>query len=80
MKISKDHYSILEKAIKIVESKFPHARKQLKKKGKSDKEYRWMLLWISADNEYLPHNFMSSLYEYLNDTHIDTALRKITKQ
>ncbi len=34
-----------------------------------DKRYRWDLLWSAV-----PSQFMTELYTYLNDTHIDSAI------
>jgi hypothetical protein len=41
-------------------------------KGLSDMRYRWDLLHFSGYN-------VRPLYQYLNDDHIDTALRMITR-
>jgi hypothetical protein len=41
-----------------------------------NKRYRWDLLF-KAGGLFQQGNFMSELYRYLNDSHIDTALRKL---
>jgi hypothetical protein len=45
-------------------------------KGLSDKRYRWDCLW--AINSKFRNEWFAKVYTYLNDTHIDTALKKIT--
>ena len=40
---------------------------------------RWDILWYSK--KHLSHDFVcGQLYKYLNDNHIDSALRKIVKE
>ena len=41
-----------------------------------NKRYRWDLLF-AAGGRFYEGNFMAKLYSYLNDSHIDTALKKI---
>lgn len=41
------------------------------------KRARWDALYAVSRTSALPQGFMSSLYAYLNDDHIDTALRSI---
>jgi hypothetical protein len=51
-------------------------------KGLSDKRYRWDLSYLSgnANNPESCTRFVcDTLYTYLNDSHIDTALRSIVK-
>lgn len=77
MKMKKEHYKVLEAAIAPKMHEYPkHA---YIKGGHSAKRYRWDLLYISGlrigdgvGMDGLP------LYAYLNDDHIDTALRQIT--
>ena len=51
-----------------------------KKIGKDhEKRFRWDVFWTAR--RYLNGNFISDiLYSYLNDDHIDTALKKIVKE
>lgn len=44
--------------------------------GLSDKRYRWDCLW-SIDSKW-KNEWFSEVYSYLNDNHIDTALKHIT--
>lgn len=41
-----------------------------------NKRYRWDLLFASG-GRFHHGNFMTNLYKYLNDAHIDTALTKL---
>ena len=69
MKITTQHFESLRAAIEPKMHEYPrHAYKQL-----SDERYRWGLLHASGFRT-------QRLYEYLNDSHIDTALRKIIEQ
>jgi hypothetical protein len=79
MKMKPEHYTILEQAIRPVLNTYPHIHEDYQLKGLSDMRYRWDLLYISklkigdgVGTSGLP------LYAYLNDTHIDTALKAIT--
>lgn len=81
MKIKRHHYNILEQAIRETRRKHYSAYSQYRAEGLSDQRYRWDMLAISKteDNQPLSQFLCSTLYTYLNDTHIDTALRKITE-
>lgn len=48
-----------------------------REQGLSDKRYRWDCLWYSSGK--LRTEWFDRVYQYANDTHIDSALRKITK-
>ena len=41
-----------------------------------EKRFRWDLLWATGQSKWIT----DVLYSYLNDTHIDTALRSIVKE
>ena len=70
LKIKKADYLELAKAIsKVLESE-PDIRQKYKNEGLSDERFRWDMLWESCFDTNL-------LYSYLNDSHIDTALRHI---
>ena len=51
----------------------PEARKAAIEQGHSDMRYRWDCLWTSKQSRWVCDN----LYPYINDDHIDTALRRI---
>lgn len=46
--------------------------------GFSDKRARWDLLWESDKN--FIHVWFVEVYSYLDDRHVDTALRRIVKE
>ena len=79
MKIQPDHLKILSAAIGQVRRDYPQATLQhYKDKNLTAKRWRWDL-FHAADQVSLPDGFITKvLYAYLNDTHIDTALRHIT--
>lgn len=51
----------------------PERRKEYVDKGLSDKRYRWDLTYTKACTEFI----CQVLYKYLDDNHIDSALRSI---
>ncbi|MCK5608937.1 hypothetical protein KAR91_44095 [Candidatus Pacearchaeota archaeon] len=71
MKITIDDYSKLEDLINQTIEAFPGIKESYQDRQLSDERLRWDLLHLSRFNT-------NALYEYLNDDHIDTALRKIT--
>ncbi len=81
MKMTKEHYRALESAMGEVVERIPFS--EYKKKGLSPMRYRWDMLRLCREVNcgavYAPMNFVTTvLYRYLNDDHIDTALRRIT--
>lgn len=53
----------------------PFHRERYAAAGHSDKRYRWDCLWAAKLSAWV----CSTLYPYLNDEHIDTALRSLIK-
>jgi hypothetical protein len=81
MKMKSEHYMILKEAIDCVLSENRHLTKDAYiQNGFSAMRFRWDIFYKASRNPYLmPHRFVSDvLYKYLNDKHIDTALKKIT--
>lgn len=75
LKIKDEDYRVLHDAIKEVENKYNGAKKVYIINGFSPVRYRWDLLWGAK----LPKNFITKkLYAYMDDNHIDSALRRIT--
>lgn len=72
MKIKPEHYAVLEAAIKPVMTEIPF--EQYVAQGLSPMRYRWDMLWKAGMNKWICDN----LYPYINDMHIDSALRRIT--
>lgn len=74
MKITKQDYSLLKQAIVDIPSSVAKIKWYL---SQSDKQYRWMLFhYVNVPSEFK----FGYLHEYLNDEHIDTALRRIVKE
>jgi hypothetical protein len=74
MKMTKEHYGVLEEAIREVINKYPDMQQAYKEQGFSSMRYRWDL-YHSINRS---RSFKIELYTYLNDNHIDTALKRIT--
>jgi hypothetical protein len=81
MKIKQEHFDYLKKVIEPHDGQFHRSR--YIEAGYTDKQYRWDLLRyaLKQANPDQPstHWVCDNLYSYMNDTHIDTALRKIIK-
>ena len=75
MKITKKDYNKLDKAIKQALDNLPNLYDNYQAVGLSDMRYRWDLFHYVNPGPALPFRYLS---EYLDDSHIDTALRKIT--
>lgn len=83
MKIEPHDYKILFDAIQTVRRNNPEMTLDyyiLNNLGKDHaKRWRWDLLY--AAKKFLPDHFVCDvLYKYMDDTHIDTALKKIIKE
>jgi hypothetical protein len=84
LKIKPEHYEILCDAIKRVQFSRPHFTLKYYIDNNLGKDnamrWRWDLLWAAKQLKYLPTNFVTdTLYKYLDDTHIDSALKAITR-
>ena len=77
MKMGASTYNKLEAAVKGVLAAYPGSHEKYRAAGLSDERWRWDLLHASGFNTSLlyAHNGRPGL----NDNHIDTALRQITK-
>lgn len=79
MKMSQDHYGYIYNAIKKNEAIIEKHRACLLKDPRVkdlEKRLRWDMLYTSVSSQWVCDN----LYPYLNDDHIDTALRRIFKE
>jgi hypothetical protein len=75
MKMKKEHFEYLKREIQ----KSGHGKEvweKYKALGLSELRYRWDVLYAAKLSSWICDN----LYSYLNDDHIDTALRKILKE
>lgn len=84
MKISQEHLEILSHeidiTIKMTDKPLVEFAKAYKSAGLTDKRFMWDWLntsYIEGDRAH--HWICENLYPYLNDGHIDTALRYIFK-
>ncbi len=78
MKMQSEHYEQLEQAVQRVQSDKPTITVQsYLVRGLTALRFRWDLLYATVDKGYVDFDF-DALYDYLDDSHIDTALRRIT--
>lgn len=79
MKITPDHFRTLSHAICRAQQGAETLDEYVNQHGLTAKRWRWDLLWRAKRVGYLPERFVEdNLYNYVNDDHIDTALRRIT--
>ena len=82
MKIQSDHLQILSAAITKVREKFPEATLQYYIDNQIGKDcaMRWRWDLFHAAQKFMPDSFVQrALYSYMNDTHIDSALKFLLK-
>ena len=79
MKIRADHYETLRAAMSKVLADSPDAAESYAKQGLSPKRFRWDVLHAAKINDEPSYRFVCDvLYaDGLDDSHIDSALRKI---
>jgi hypothetical protein len=70
MKMTSTDYEELKLEIIDTLNENPNMRAEYEKLGLTNKRYRWDLLWLSGVD-------VTKYYHYLNDDHIDTALRRL---
>lgn len=73
MKMTAEHFEKLKQIVS--ERDTPEARAFYISQGYSDKRYRWDLAYLAGSIKFI----CDELYKYLDDEHIDTALRQIVK-
>ena len=78
LKMTPEHYDILKNGIAATVTANPEYVTKAVAHGFSTTRIRWDLFWASTFNGQSAELWMTkTLYPYLNDTHIDSALRKI---
>jgi len=78
MKITPEHYAILETALKATLAKYPLIPSDYAAAGLSPMRLRWDLLRAARIGDVNGIRWAcDNLYSYANDSHIDTALRHI---
>ena len=91
MKMTRAHYTELSQIIFDYAESMPHPIGKYwddyKNDGLSFERFRWNVLWASRAMSTVPSArglgakaLGAYLYQYLNDSHIDTALRKIMSE
>ena len=78
MKMKLEHYDFLKDAMQRNAGHIPQIHAHIVAEGKAkdiEKRLRWDLVYLSG----LSHWISDNLYSYLDDTHIDTALRYIMR-
>lgn len=73
MKIHSEHFSALAAMVQPLDT--PEKRAAYRAQNLTDKRYRWDLAYAAGCTRFI----CDALYSYLDDTHIDTALRAIVK-
>lgn len=76
MKIKPEHYAKMRDEIAKIADRLPAHREALKSDPRVkdlEMRLRWDAAWMASLGRFL----CAELYPYANDTHIDTALRKI---
>lgn len=80
MKMQAAHYAHILNAIAAIPRDKAAAHKEALKSDPRVKDqamrYRWDLFWAVRQESKIIHE----LYQYLNDTHIDTALKSIVRE
>jgi len=73
MKIKQEHFKYIEAKIGIFLTANSMLKKEYNERGLSAMRFRWDVLRFADLTNFL----CDILYNYLDDNHIDTALRKI---
>lgn len=74
MKMKPEHFEYLRAAIGAFDSE--QARAEYRAKGLTLKRYQWDLTYMARLTPFI----CESLYPYLNDTHVQTALNRIVPE
>jgi len=75
MRIQQADYEMLKSAIRGVLNQYPSAKEEYKGRGLTINRFRWdVFAKANTINGFL---LSRKLYIYLNDSHIQTALRRI---
>ena len=78
LKIKPEHYKTLESACTKVLDLHPDSRAKYAEQGYTPKRFRWDVLYATQIGNETGIRWVNSvLYPYLDDTHIDSALKRI---
>ena len=85
MKIKQEHYQLMCEALQKVLADNPGAFEMYQKEGLSVERFNWDVFRASSIKIYdkntkpnIMHKYCLPLYDYLNDSHIYTAIKNIT--
>ena len=78
MKMQRFHYNIFLTAVAALPRDKVLAHKAQNLGNDKIKRFVWDLFWMARAT--MPLAISDRLYDYLNDTHIETAMRKIAKK
>jgi hypothetical protein len=73
MKITNEHLATMATMVQPLDT--PEKRDAYRAQNLTDKRYRWDLVYMAGGTRFI----CDALYPYLDDSHIDTALRSIVK-
>ena len=76
MKITNQHFSELDTRLQPAIKSFPHSLGEYKKSGMSHRRYCFDVLWHAKQSDFV----CNTLYRYMNDDHLYTALKQIIKE
>ena len=80
LKIRPEHYEFIKNRFRMVHARtkpsFAYWRKEYAKEGLSEKRFVWDLYYTSGLTEFT----CDTLYKYMNDDHLHSALRRIVKE
>jgi len=76
MKMTVEHYNIIKASIAAIDRDKALAHRALELGNDKAKRFRWDMLYLTELREWI----CETLYQYLDDTHIDTALKAVMKE
>ena len=79
MKVKPEHYEHMRDAIQAVAHRIPATKEAIASDSRvkdAAKRLRWDMCYMAGLNKWICDN----LYSYMDDTHIDTALRRIMSE
>lgn len=79
LKIRPEHAQVIADAVEAVLKDHPDIQKQYTDAGLTPMRCRWDLFWEAHRRFPDVHKTVRTIYEYVNDDHIDTLLRRIVK-
>lgn len=82
MKMQSEHFEQLRLMLEQVAARngktFSEIGESFERAGFTNKRCRWDIFWAIPNPDRREWFSVNGIYDYLDDSHIDTALRKIT--